>query len=278
MARHPIHRISAIARPLEPNYPSNRIVLILAPIVALAVAGLDFFWRGAAPVEAGLSFLLAALTGFLSWALTREIAVDAEGAAFLALIAAPFTLLVGEPALLSLGALILLTRIVNRTVGPPALLSDCALALILTLAAMLVDGVWALGLAAVLAFIIDALADRPQVSSWGFAAAAGVMTAGAIILAAPAAGPPLEMRWAILAAGVAIGAALVTVTQPSPKSRADATDEALSHWRCAGAMAVALIGALAFLLNGQAGLIASLPIWAAVAAAVEGRISPRPKR
>ncbi len=278
MARHPIHRFSAIARPLEPTYPSNRLVLILAPLVALVVAGLDFSWRGAAPVEAGLTFLLAALTAFLAWALTREIAVDTEGAAFLALIAAPFTLLVGEPALLSLGALIILTRIVNRTVGSPALPSDCVFALVLTLAAMWVDGVWALGLAAVLAFVIDALADRPQVSSWGFAAAAGIMTAGAMVLAAPVEGAPLEMRWAILAAGVAIGAALVTITQPAPKSLSDATEEALSRWRCAGAMAVALIGALAFLLNGQAGLIASLPIWAAVAAAVEGRISPRPKR
>lgn len=277
MARHPIHRFSVIARPLEPDYPTNRIVLILAPLAALIVAGLDFFWRGAAPMEAGLTFLLAALTAFLSWALTREIAVDAEGAAFLALIAAPFTLLIGEPALLSLGALILLTRIVNRTVGPPALLSDCVATLILTLAAMWVDGVWALGLAAVLAFVIDALADRPQVSSWAFAVAAGVMTAGAMVLAAPVEGPPLEMRWAIMAAGVAIGAALVTVTQAAPKSLADATDEPLSRWRCAGAMAVALVGALTFLLNGQQGLIASLPVWAAVAAAVEGRISPKRK-
>ena len=78
-----IYRLTSIGRPVDPRYPSNRALLIVLPLLAVASVGL----RGVLDLErSALTVTLQSLlVGFAAWALTRELAPDDDAAAFVAL-------------------------------------------------------------------------------------------------------------------------------------------------------------------------------------------------
>ena len=280
MTTHRVHKYSSIARPLEANYPTNRAVLFLAPLAGIAVAVADIVWFEAGPLPALLTAILGLLVAFLSWALARELAPDHERAAFLALVAAPFGLLLGPAAILSAAVALFLARIINRTVGPAATGADCVLTLILLALAMWRDGAWALGVAAMLAFALDATLFRPQPRRWLFVLASLVMTVAGFLLfggadAVNIAAAPYEYLG--LAVALTLGVLLIAMTQPAPVSVCDATGEPLNRARLSYSIVVVLVSAWALALAGQSGLVAGIPIWAALAAGVEGHIMPKRK-
>lgn len=280
MTTHNIHKYTSIARPLEPDYPTNRAVLILAPVMGVIIAGLQYFMFEASPAAALIAFFVGALVAFLGWALARELAPDHEAAAFLALVVAPFGLLLGPLAILSLAAAMFFVRIVNRTVGPAATLGDSMLALVILALAMWADGVWALGLAAALAFLLDSRLDSPSSSRWIFALAALAMTAIAYVLQGGAGTIEIASArydYLVIAGVITLGAALVAITQPRPVSVCDVTGDSLNRARVACGVFVAIVAGWSLALTGEGGLVAGIPIWAALAAAVEGRVAPKRK-
>src|SRR5687767_1116546 len=80
---HPCYRFSGIARPIDPAYPTNKAVLLFAPVVFLL--GATFAYVGGSSFgQILLAGCNAALLLFLAWALTRELSPDDNPAAFVA--------------------------------------------------------------------------------------------------------------------------------------------------------------------------------------------------
>jgi len=114
-----VYRLTSIARPVDPRYPTNRALLVVVPLLAVLSVGLS----GLLGLDGGaLSVaLLSMLTTFAAWAVTRELAPDDDAAAFLALALAWMAyLFFAMDAVLLPFVVLFLVRIVNRSTGLPA--------------------------------------------------------------------------------------------------------------------------------------------------------------
>ena len=277
---HPIYRLSSIARPLEPKYPTNLAVLILLPLIGIGMATWLVLGRDYALGEAALSGVSAMLAAFLTWALARELDPDRNQAAFvamgLAVIAVGFEL---TPGLLITATVLMSVRIVNRTVGPSVRLTDLVMVLLLAGAAILISGAWWAGLILAAAISLDGYLDgdpKRNIVFSGMALALGLAGWGLQAFALPDFAP---LWWEWMAAIVVVGGAFLAMALSCPpvKSHCDATGDALSRNRIKAGMILALTGGYLSLLGGLDGLTASLPIWAAMAGVTEGRAMPKRK-
>ncbi len=260
-------RWTSLGRPLDPAYPTNRAVVLLLPIAAVAGAVLS-------PLGVVVGGLLGAGSAFLGWALTRELAPDDNPAAFVAMgLAVAALAVVDRPALLPGFALLMLTRVVNRTVGPPCRPPDTVAAAGLAIWAVLAGGGWPLAAAAALAFGADTLLAHPGPRV--HRALAVAFGGWAVLGAATGPDPALPEGWALwgsaLVAAVYLSAVIRTRRLGSPP---DTGGGALSAARVRGGMLVPL----AVLWPTAAGMgpdpASLITVWAAVAAV--GAASLRP--
>lgn len=282
---HAVYKVSSIARPLEPKYPSNLIVLILLPVIAAGIAALEIFVRNSSLTPAIWTGVGAMVTAFISWALGREIDPDRNAAAFVAMALAVAAVgLDWSPAVWSLAMTLMATRVVNRSVGPAARLTDLAIVALLAWMAVLRDGHWALGAVAALAMVLDLRLDKTRTLNFAFAGAALAATVYAMIqrdgdfgrlVMEPIAS--LDSGWTIAAALIGGVYALIILTFPPVTSVADATGEPLSRTRVKLGAIILLLAAAATLLDGQAGLLAGLPLWAVIIGGLEARAMPKRK-
>ena len=157
---HPIHKYSALARPVEPNYPTNLAVMILVPVIAIGL----FVWSliGEAGMGPALRIgLFGALAAFLTWALGREMDPDHNATAFIAMALAVLAAALGYGFdLLTLAALLFAVRVVNRTVGPQAMIGDVITLVLLNLGAVFIEGAWWMPFISVMALAIDEAFER----------------------------------------------------------------------------------------------------------------------
>jgi hypothetical protein len=258
--------ITALGRtPIDPRYPTNLAIGALTLVVAIAGAILRLV-SGAAPLESALWGIGAGLALFLTWALGRELDPDHDLSAFvgtgLVLIG---LLILDRPSLLVIFWLLLILRIVNRTVGLPARPLD-SLA-VLGLGAWLAwQGYWMVGLATAVAFLLDGLLSPPlrhQLFVSGLAFFATLVLSifhGDIAMEH---GPTTAVA---IAAAVMAGLFLVVIaTSRESKSVGDATGEPLNPRRVQAAQILALLTALLFAWwAGASGMVALLPLWAAM--------------
>ncbi len=148
--------MSAMMRPVDWNYPTNRLiilftlgVLVLGTLYQFILGGLSFMSALGWGASAGLAV-------FICWALTRELDPDDEYAAF----AAAALYLVGlviwgaQSELLVMFWLIEAIRILNRSVGLPVKILDGVLLLGLT-GWLLWQGYFEVGLLTAVAFFVD---------------------------------------------------------------------------------------------------------------------------
>lgn len=161
-----IYRYTSIGRPLDPAWPSNKAVLILAPLAA--IAGLAWSLRAGAEFMPALqSAGVFALVVFGTWALARELLPDDHVAAFISMALGFLAALVFQhPGLLMLFTTLGLVRVVNRSTGLRARLSD----------SMVVTGmvIWTVyssaspwfGAVAALAFFLDGVLNKPSKKQW----------------------------------------------------------------------------------------------------------------
>lgn len=262
---HPIHRFSAIARPVEPKVATNLAILV---IMGLVTAGLlvTALVRGAAPVDAGLAGLLGALVVFATWALARDLAPDDDPAAFVALVPAAAVVLTGaDPTLLAPMAALGLVRVVNRSVGPPATVVDCTTLVVLVFVCAREGHGFGVGLAAVLAFGLDALLPERERQGWIFAGLAGAATLMGMAIGQPDLALVAPGPWAWGAIGCAVAFGLVIVLQRPPTSPPDTEpDQTLRRSRVRGGMLVGLVAASGSLMGGDEAVRTWVVMWAAM--------------
>lgn len=259
-----IYEWTAIGRPLDPTYATNRAVLLLTPLSGLAVAVVRAFENG---LHMSLLevFLTAAGAAVGGWALARELAPDQPLVAFASLGCSLVVVnFVPEASLLLLFVTVLLTRIANRTVGLPALVSDSIAVSVLVAWTMYTTGLFALGIAAGAAFIMDSMIS-PQLRRHRILGLMWLVLSIALLLnlRIPLRDFDLEpnsMTW-ILIGLVCLFLLRMYSTRP-PNSRGDATGEILSLWRVRAGMAVALLIVLPSLLLTAPTMRQSALVWA----------------
>lgn len=272
MEREGIYRFTSIGRPVDPRYPTNRAVLVILPLAALAGAGIT--WLSGGGLEAALvAALMFALVTFGAWALTREIAPDDDPAAFIAMVFGLAWIFLGADSVLLVFVALLLARVVNRSTGLMLRPLDSVLVVALTLWAAYSLGQPLLPFAGALAFALDATLEdrcRPQwLPAVACAAAGGLMTMQAGLPPPPGGFDTLELAFlatTALAYGVAI------LKSGTLRSICDVTGVPLVPVRVRAAMLVAfLVAAQAVATDGAPALTAS-PIWASLVAVPVGQV------
>jgi hypothetical protein len=272
-----VYRLSHLARPVDPRYPTNRAILVLMGL-ALVLAGGHALWRGAAPAAA-LSAALSALgTVFFTWALGRELAPDDNAAAFVGVALASVAWVeLGEPNLWLVAYAVALTRVVNRSTGLGAKLSDSTL---------LVAGALALGYhrheiaivgTTILALVLDARLEPRQPRQFAFAALAAAGLAF-LLWRHDFETPPSTnvMPWWLLLMAVLACAACVA-RHPEPVSPCDVGVERVDKRRVQAGMLLALVLAV-WATRTASSLAAPAAVWSAFAGVLAGRLLALRKR
>lgn len=245
-SRSRISDISALGRPLDPSYPTNRAVLFLLPIAAIA-GGIVTAEGGAGAWNVVVGAVEGALAAFGSWALAREIAPDDESAAFGAMAIGFGLWLWLQPALLPVFTALAFTRLVNRSTGLPATLLDSTLVVAVALYASWEAESALPAFVGASAFALDAALAPGLARQWLFA---GLCAAGGAVMAMSGVAPDLAPNRPDLfprtaATVVSVAAIALIATTRRVAAVGDATGIPLSVTRVRAAQAVALLVAVA---------------------------------
>jgi hypothetical protein len=258
--------ITALARPLDPHYPTNSAIALLTIVVI--VGGTILQLMVGLGLTRSISWgITAGLAVFLAWALARELDPDHDLSAFVA----AGLMLIGllffsSPSIIALFWVLVIVRMVNRTVGLPARILDSLM--ILGLGGWLtLQGNWICGLMTALAFLLDSQLPSPHGRQSLFVGAAIVVTAVVLFRF----GGRLSREGALsLPALLAVLGAFVLFVPLIMASRelntlGDVTNEPLHPVRVQAAQLLALLtGILMGWWKGNAGLVSVMPLWAAV--------------
>jgi len=281
MTRNRIYNLTSIGRPLDPDYPTNRAVLIIMPIAGI-VAGSFAGFRGAGITDAAIAGLVGIAVAVGSWALARELAPDDDAAAFVAMALAYVTYLaVGSPSILLLFTCLLVIRVVNRTSGLPARMADSFIVAALTLGTMYATRSPLLGAVAALAFAFDATLGDPLRRQWVFGA---LCLAGGILWAAwfgsgigDLVTPTGVSAWLVAASSVLYAVSYFRTRRV--EAVGDVSGVTLATSRVRAGMFIALLVAAQALTIGPTGTVDSSAVWATLAGVgIAGlRLKPRPR-
>jgi hypothetical protein len=261
-----LRRFSSIGRPIDRRYPTNRAIAGLALVVAI----LGFAVRrltGTHPLESFTGGLVLAIGFFLAWAIARELDPDHDVSAFVAaaLSLIPQTVL-GRPDLAGVLLILLLLRIVNRTVGPAAQPLD-TIGILALVGVAVWRGQTLLALAAAGAFGLDAILDpahRIHLAAAG--ASIGLLGVGLSHFAGTALLPLTLVTG--LALALMVPFLFLIAASGSPRTFSDAGGNLLRGSRVRAAQWLALAAmAGSILVGGQAGLASLSPLWAALVGA-----------
>lgn len=264
---------TALGRPLDPAWPTNRAVLILIPLGALAFAVRSWIsgggWLGAAAgVVSGAGVVLG------GWALGRELDPDRQATAFVTLALSLMALwLVPGSSLLLLFTVLTLVRLMNRTVGIPPTVLDLSGVLVLTGWCSVATGNPGIAVVGAFALGVDAFLDPGRREAW-VAAGAGLLGAGWALARVGEVDATLGLdRGTGLAIGAISVAFLVTLARTrTVTSRCDLTGEPVRPARVRWGMAVALLAALSTVPSGESGVRAGAMVWATLAGVALGRV------
>ena len=260
-----MYRFTSIARPIDPAYLTNRALLMVLPLLMLASGALaSLYDMGSGPVAAAFSGALAA---FAAWALTRELAPDYSGAAFVALALAWIAnVALGATSVMLLFVALLLVRLVNRSTGPRWRLLDTLGVLGFCIWAAVSARQPLLLVVTAGAFALDATLKEPLRRHY-FAAAACVPVFIWILLgdAGLIADGLTAWDWALN--GVfAGGILLIAAMSPEPVSYCDTSPDRLDRVRVNMGLVIGwLVAVQALLTNGPSAWLET-PIWACIIA------------
>jgi hypothetical protein len=258
--------ITSLARPLDLTYPTNKAIAVLSLLV-FGGGGTLVWMAGSSSVLGSVSKgFIAALAFFLAWAIARELDPDYDLSAFvaagLALIGMIFW---GLPRILVLLWVLLMARLVNRTTGLPARRLD-SVALLVLAGWLTFTGSIFVGLITALAFFLDSRLPKPQHQHVLFAGMQMLIVGISVYVNGFAVG---DGTVALTGAGavVLISVLFLVVIMDSKDVRAggDQTGDVLDPVRVQSAQVLALSTALlSTVWNGTPGIVAILPLWAAI--------------
>jgi hypothetical protein len=260
--------ISALARPIDLRYPTNRAIAALTMVAIVGEAARQLF-TGADWMTSGKLGMGLGLAVFLAWAICREIDPDRDLAAFVAAgFALVGTVIWGLSGFGVLFWLLLIVRVLNRTTGLPATSLD-SLGLLFLTVWLCFSGLWPFGAIAAGAFLLDGtMAPRHKrhivfgIVTFVVAAVAATVGGIALSLSAPS--------FTSGAAALILCLLFVPVIRSAGNvlSVADDTQQGLISSRVrAGQVFALLVGMTAAFFAGTDGLVLVLPLWAAVVGA-----------
>jgi len=261
-----MEKYTSISRPLDMNYPSNKLIALLAVVVAVlgaagqAARGFSFLDSAGWGIQAGL-------TVFLSWALSRELDPDYPNSAALAAALSILGITIFPlPSLATIFWLLLLLRILNRSTGLRPTLLDLIGLLGLTVWISL-DGSWQYLAATAAALLVDYLLSGQDYFRLIFSALAALSAGMLIIFWRNASLFPAGITWypilLILAAAVLFLPVILRSRKVS--SRCDQTQERIQPRRVQICQLFALlIGLISAVWQGPSALFNLYPLWAAL--------------
>lgn len=270
-----MRNFTSIGRPIDPNYPTNRAIAILAALVAFGgtifklVTGLAF-------LQSALWGLSAGLAIFLTWAICRELDPDYDLSAFVAVGFAIIGLIIwGLPDASTLFWLLLLVRIVNRTTGLPATVFD-SLGVLAFGSWLAFQGNWGIGVLTAVAFFLDAQLPSANQQQKLFAVLSAVAAVAALVTVTQAFGGD----GIPLALGIALGCCgffwPVFAGSQTMATIADDTGRTLDGNRVQSGQILALVAGVEIAIwRGSLGLVAMMPLWSAVLGAAAYRWAMR---
>lgn len=248
---------------MDRRFPTNRAIASLSLLVAI----LGFSVRrlaGTPSLQAFMAGIVLALGFFLAWAIARELDPDHDLSAF---VAAGLSLIpgffLGRFDIAAALLVLLLLRIVNRTVGPAARPLD-TIGILLLVGVAVWRGHLALAGVAALAFALDVILNPPNRAHMIAAGAAiGLLVVG-VSRIQPVSGHPLTaVTWLALAATLPFLALIRASGQPAALSDEGGIPLSGQRVRAAQWLGLAALGA-SLLVEGQSGLAAVSPLWAAL--------------
>lgn len=261
-----ITQFTHIGRPLDPRYPTNLAIMILAGLTAVAI----FLFRllgGVELVQAGISAFLAGLSVFIVWGLSREIDPDHDLSAFVSAIIMIVVLFAVDAQfnLLVLFYLLSMARLLNRTTGLPAKFSDSLALFGFTVFVTFVDS-WIFAMMGGTMFLLDSILPNRNRQGLLFAGASVVVMVIAFFVQGGGLNPMLPTPEFIT--GVVATTLLfipVILRSKQVTSTGDYTGEPLVPIRIQAIQVVVLLsGYHVAVWQGNAGIIAFLPLWVTI--------------
>ncbi|MFW6115934.1 MAG: hypothetical protein ACOC7Y_02610 [Chloroflexota bacterium] len=256
--------LTTVGRSIDLSYPTNRAIAVVSFLVMVGAVLLQRT-AGAPWLQSLLWGAQAALSIFLAWVLCRELDPDHDLSAFVAAgVALGGLLLWGLPRLAVIFWLILVVRVVNRSMGPPAGVLDSLGILGLGIWLSL-QGHWGYALVTALVFFLDGRLPTRAPRQLLFALSGALGTA---IVAVVGADPPWDGApsplGVLIAAGICVLFLPVIAAAGTVSSMGDQTGEPLKPVRVRAAQLIALlVGVHAAFLGGLPAQGALMPLWAA---------------
>lgn len=257
-----ISSISSLARVVDPRYPTNFAILIIAALVGggyliyTLYAGTDLF----SAISAAFSFAVGV---FLTWALGREIDPEHELAAFVGLLLfIPGYLFLGAPDLIMLLAILLLVRMLNQTTGLQPKLLDI-LAIIALVAVLVVRGALIFGVFCSAAFLLEAWLGESRNRYLFLSGFMAFLTLASFLILKPLF-PSKGITPAQVGFVISVALVFIPLVLHTRKIEVicDYQPERLKPVRVQAGQVFAISSAiLVWIIAGYSGIIALLPLW-----------------
>ena len=263
-----LRKFSTLGRPVDPIYPTNLVILVIT--IFCVIAGSLYMIIAGEKITSAVFFgLMAGTSVFFSWAIGREIDPDNPLSAFIQI---PFTIggmiYFGTPNIILLFSLMLLLRLVSRSVGLYCRISDSIVVLIVCSIASIFFS-WIIGVAMAVTFLADGILYKPLKRHFIFSAIGFAVSIFSIIK-----GSPEEISFAdgdvkifilIFAGTVSLLFTGVIFSPGIFLSRCDQTEELLDPTRVRMAQMIALFAAATMTVwNVEDGFVKIMPVWTAM--------------
>lgn len=268
---HPAYRYTSIWRPLDPRYPTNRAIVLIALVVAV-VRGIFLL---ATNIDIIQSVSIAGSSGFtvlLAWIVGRELDPDHNASAFIAAGLALIALTqFSPPNIVAVFWTVVMMRILNQTVAPAKWIDSIALLALATWLSLTEN--WLYAPLTALSFAVDAfLPDSARRRQLFFAIAAIGLTFISVLLTSARtvrSSIPITREWLIAEIIIAILFGLLILSTRKFTSTNDRGDRPLDPRRVRAAQGMALLSAFAW---GFAGIAPVLAVWTAMLGVVLYRV------
>ncbi|MBZ0304884.1 MAG: hypothetical protein K8I82_02330 [Anaerolineae bacterium] len=254
------YHLSAMGRPLAFRYPSNVFAALISGVGLAAGVGVGVM-EDKAPLPLLWMGLVTSVTVFVAWALARELDPDYAASAGLAAVLALAGMIFWRETtnLLALYLMLVMARVLVRTVGIPMTLLDMGL-LVIGAGLVALTESWLLGLVTAGALLLDSLLQTPNPPTRLFGGLAALVTMLAAAFAQPDFSPPDDGIMLSVAAVFGLLFLTVTLTDSAPVSVGDITGQRLEASRLKAGRLLVLAGAVLVCLWAGS-MLTLLPFW-----------------